>query len=151
MKRIKKLISGSTLLLITAAVLFGRLAYMNLRSDDPLPFGFQQYNAEAFAETQASGALIMVDVYASWCPTCLAQHKVLESLLKEPDLKEIKGFRINFDDDAHFLRAHGVNAQSTIIMFDGTQELSRSIGLTSKDAIQSQVRSALQQVKEPLS
>lgn len=151
MKRVRKFISGSALLLIVAAILLGRLAYMNLRSDDPLPFGFEQYEAAAFANAQASGALIMVDVYASWCPTCLAQHKVLESFLADPELKEIKGFRVDFDDDADFIRAHRVNTQSTIIMFDGTRELSRSVGLTNDDAIQSQVRAALEQVKEPLS
>lgn len=143
MPRLKKLFSGSALLLIIAAILFGRLAYMNIRSDDPMPYGFTQYDQAAFAEAQASGATILVDVYASWCPTCLSQHKVLEDLLKDPSYGNIVGFRVDYEGDPEFVGQYRVQAQSTIIMFNGEQEISRTIGVTSEKAINAQVTDAV--------
>lgn len=151
MSRLKKLFSGSALLLIIAAVLFGRLAYMNLRADDPMPYGFQQYEATAFQEAQKDGSLIMVDVYASWCPTCLSQHETLETLLETPEYDGVRGFRVDFDDDRDFIRAHRVNAQSTIIIYDGRQEISRTVGVTSADGIHSQLSQAVKRRSAPLS
>lgn len=151
MGRMKKLSSGSAILLIIAAVLFGRLAYMNVRADDPLPYGFQQYEAAAFEEAQKSGHLVMVDVYASWCPTCLSQHKSLERLLDNPDYENVIGFRVDFDDDQDFLRKYNVNAQSTIIMFDGESEISRTIGVTDEEAITNQLITALAVCAENMS
>ena len=151
MSRLKKLFSGSALLLIISAVLFGRLAYMNIRSDDPMPHGFQQYDSVAFQNAQKAGETILVDVYASWCSTCLSQHKVLEGLLKNPDYKGIRGFRVDYEGDADFVRSYRVNAQSTIIMFDGVREVSRTVGVTSAHGINTQVINALKQSSDPIS
>jgi len=151
MNRLKKLFSGSALLLIIAAVLFGRLAYMNIRAADPMPYGFQQYEAAAFQKAQEDGGIIMVDVYASWCPTCLSQHKTLETLLENPEYEGVRGFRVDFEGDLDFVKAHRVNAQSTIIMYDGTQEISRTIGVTNAEGIHAQVTQAVKRRSAPLS
>ena len=143
MSRVKKLFSGSAILLIISAVLFGRLAYMNIRSDDPMPYGFSQYEEAAFLEAQASGATILVDVYASWCPTCLSQHKVLEGLLQDPSYTNVIGFRVDYEGDPDFVRQHKVPAQSTIIMFNGEDEISRTVGVTSDSGIRAQVNDAV--------
>ncbi len=116
---------------------------MNIRPDDPLPAGFEKYTPDAFAAAQTSGATIIVDVYASWCPTCMAQHKVLDTLLQVPRYSEIKGFRVDYEGDRDFVRSHQVRVQSTIIMFRGEEEVSRSSGLTAAGPIHSQVDHAL--------
>lgn len=145
---LKKILSFSTIITLVAVVLFGRLIYMNVRADDPLPYGFQDYSVDSFAAAQAEGGLVMVDVYASWCPTCLAQHKVLDDLLSDPAYQNIKAFRVDFDDDISFISTHRVQAQSTIIMFNGSQELSRTIGSTSEQAIRSQLDAAVAQTTD---
>lgn len=140
----KKLVHSSTFIpLLIGAALGGRLLWMNIRSDDPLPYGFEQYTPGAFAAAQAAGGPIMVDVYASWCPTCKAQQTVLKDLLHEPRYAGIKGFRVDFDDDTEWDQAHRVAVQSTIIMFDGYRELNRSAGSTRSAAIHRQVDAAL--------
>jgi thioredoxin 1 len=35
------------------------------------------FTAERFAALQAEGAIILLDVYADWCPTCAQQQKIL--------------------------------------------------------------------------
>ena len=124
---------------------------MNIRDDDPMPYNVQQYSAAAFQDEQDAGHIIMVDVYASWCSTCLSQHKVLENLLQNPSYSEVKGFRVDFEGDLDFVRAHRVNAQSTIIMFNGSREISRTVGVTNDDGINAQVNSALAHQAERIS
>jgi thiol-disulfide isomerase/thioredoxin len=129
--------------LLIGLALGGNLLWMNVRSDDPLPAGFVQYTPEGFAAAQAAGGPIMVDVYASWCTTCKAQHAVLEDLLDDPRYAGIQGFRVDFEGDEEWVRAHRVYVQSTIIMFNGFEELNRSAGSTRKAAIHGQVDAAL--------
>lgn len=129
--------------LLIGLALGGNLLWMNVRSDDPLPAGFARYTPEGFSAAQAAGGPIMVDVYASWCTTCKAQHAVLKDLLDDPRYAGIKGFRVDFEGDAEWVRAHRVAVQSTIIMFSGFQELNRSAGSTRGATIRGQVDAAL--------
>lgn len=148
MKRIWKRITGSalTLPLLVLAAVGGNRLWMNIRPHDPLPARFEEYTPEAFQAAQAAGRTIMVDVYAVWCPTCKAQHKSLKTLLNDPRYESVAGFRVDFDVDRDFLRAHQVRGQSTILMFHGDQELSRSMGVTSGGMIRAQVDAALAEV-----
>jgi len=140
-KKLSQSVSFAPLLIGVA--LGGNLLWMNIRPDDPLPAGFVQYTPAAFEAAQAAGGPIMVDVYASWCTSCKAQHAVLESLLDDPRYAGIKGFRVDFEGDAEWVRAYRVSVQSTIIMFDGRTELNRSAGNTREAGIRGQVDAAL--------
>lgn len=142
---LRKKLSGSLSFapLLIGLALGGNLLWMNVRSDDPLPAGFVQYTPAAFAAAQAAGGPIMVDVYASWCTTCKAQHVVLDDLLDDPRYAGIQGFRVDFEGDEEWVRAHRVHVQSTIIMFNGLEELNRSAGSTRRAAIRGQVDAAL--------
>ncbi len=148
MKRMWKRITGSalTLPLIVLAAVGGNRLWMNIRPHDPLPARFEEYTPEAFQAAQATGRTIMVDVYAVWCPTCKAQHKSLKTFLNDPRYESVAGFRVDFDVHRDFLRAHQVRGQSTILMFHGEKELSRSMGVTSEGMIRAQVDAALAQV-----
>lgn len=129
--------------LLIGLALGGNLLWMNVRSDDPLPAGFVQYTPQGFAAAQAAGGPIMVDVYASWCSTCKAQQAVLNDLLDDPRYAGITGFRVDFEGDEEWVRAHRVYVQSTIIMFNGFEELNRSAGSTRGATIRGQVDAAL--------
>jgi thioredoxin 1 len=37
----------------------------------------ETFTPERFAALQAEGAIILLDVYADWCPTCAQQQKIL--------------------------------------------------------------------------
>jgi thiol:disulfide interchange protein len=129
-------------LVIVVGVAGPRL-YMNLRPPDPLPAGFTQYTPDAFAEAMATDQTILVDVYASWCPTCKVQHLALDTLLREPRFAAVRGFRVDFEDEAAFVKTHRVVTQSTLLIFRGGKEISRSVGLTWADDIQRQLDTAL--------
>jgi thiol:disulfide interchange protein len=134
-------------LLIVAAVVANRI-YMNVRPDDPMPYRFVQYSPSVWRDATAPGGLVLVDVYASWCPTCKAQHKVLDSLLIHPRYAEVRGVRVDFDRDREYRQGHRITAQSTILVFRGAEEISRSTGVTRAEAIRDQLDRALAAVPD---
>ena len=88
------------------------------------------YEAAAFAEAQQAGRTIVVDVSASWCPTCRAQAPTLEAMATEPALADAVLFKVDFDVEKDFLRQHNIPRQSTILVFNGATETARSIAET---------------------
>ena len=104
---------------------------------------FTNFTKEAFAQAQKDGKTVLVDVWASWCPTCKAQGPILGSLLDKPENKDVVMLRVNFDTQLDVLKALKVQSQSTLIMFKGTKETARSVGDTTADGIAKLVGSAV--------
>ena len=92
--------------------------------------GWAQYSPAAFARAQAAGKTIVVDVHATWCPTCRAQQPTLDALRGEPRLKNAVFVKVDFDTQKDFLRQYRIPRQSTILVFKGTRETARSIAET---------------------
>lgn len=88
------------------------------------------YSADAFSRAQSAGKTIVVDVHATWCPTCRAQAPILDSLRSEPQLKNAVFIKVDFDTEKAFLRQHRIPRQSTVLVFKGTRETARSIAET---------------------
>lgn len=99
--------------------------------------GFTSYDASSFEAAQTAGKTIVVDVHASWCPTCKAQEPILKSIAKDAKAKDVKFVRVNFDKDKAFLREHRIPRQSTILVFKGKQEVGRSIAETNRGRLTS--------------
>ena len=88
------------------------------------------YSADTFSRAQAAGKTIVVDVHATWCPTCRAQAPILDSLRSEPRLKSAVFIKVDFDTEKAFLRQHRIPRQSTVLVFKGSRETARSIAET---------------------
>lgn len=93
------------------------------------------YSAEAFKAAQASGSPILVEIHADWCPTCKAQSPILDKLTADPKFKDLKIFRVDFDDMKPVVRQFGAQMQSTLIVFKGAAEQGRSVGDTKQASI----------------
>ena len=104
---------------LAMTLLFGNFIWLNVRPDDPLPSGFEHYSPEGFRAAQRAGQTILVDVYAVWCTTCRSQQLALQGLMDDAPSGSWAAFRVDFDSDRDFLRTHGVQMQSTFIVFDG--------------------------------
>ena len=104
---------------------------------------FSNFTNEAFAAAQKDGKRVLVDVWASWCPTCKAQGPILKGLLEAPENKDVVMLRVNFDTQLDVLKAFKVQSQSTLIMFKGTKETARSVGDTDPGSIAKLVGSAV--------
>lgn len=93
------------------------------------------FDQKAFADAQAQGKSILVDISAPWCPTCAAQKPIIEKLSADPRFKDLTIFDVDFDSRKDVLRMFGAQSQSTLIVFKGATETGRSVGSTDADAI----------------
>ncbi|MDO7837209.1 thioredoxin family protein [Sphingobium sp. HBC34] len=101
--------------------------------------GWTTYSPDAFSRAQASGKTIVVDVHATWCPTCRAQEPILDALRSEPRLKNAIFVKVDFDTEKAFLRQHRIPRQSTVLVFKGTRETARSIAETRPEQLRAAV------------
>jgi thioredoxin 1 len=95
----------------------------------------QPFTRQAFLAAQDAGKSILVEIHASWCPTCQAQKPILGKLFGEPKFKNLAVFRVDFDSQKDEVRNFKARIQSTLITFKGTQEVARSVGDTNADSI----------------
>jgi len=98
---------------------------------------------EDFAAAQAADKPILIDVTASWCPTCRAQKPILAALLGEARFAEFVLFEVDYDRQKDVVRRFAVRMQSTLIVLRGQDELGRSIGDTNRASIVSLLEMAL--------
>lgn len=110
------------LLMAVAAIAGASAAHASPRWSD--------YNPAAFDRAQEAGRTIVVDVHATWCPTCKAQAPILDSMRSDPKLKKAVFFKVDFDKEKAFLREHRIPRQSTVLVFSGKKETARSIAQT---------------------
>ena len=61
---------------------------------------------------------------------------VIRELMGQSKYKDLPTFTIDFDRDSALLKAYHVDYQSTLIVLKGKQEVSRSLGDTSRDGME---------------
>jgi len=106
----------------------------------PVAQAGQPFDAAAFQSAQNAQKAILVDVAASWCPTCKQQHPTIQQIEKErPDLVV---YEVDFDTAKDLLKKFRVQYQSTLIVFRGTKEIARSTGETDPALIRALVAKA---------
>ena len=94
----------------------------------PVAWAGEPFDVKAFQASQAADKAILVDITASWCPTCRQQRPTVEQIEKErPDLVV---YEVDFDTAKDLLKQFRVQYQSTLIVFHGTKEVARSTGET---------------------
>lgn len=101
------------------------------------------FDAAAFEAAKKAGRPILVAVHADWCGTCRAQEPVIEALLRDPRNAGFVAFRVDFDKQRDVVRQFGVQWQSTLIVFKGGREVSRSTAAVEQSAIAAQLAKAL--------
>jgi thioredoxin 1 len=95
----------------------------------------QPFTRQAFQAAQSTGKSILVEIHASWCPTCQAQKPILGKLFADPKFKNLAVFRVDFDSQKDEVRNFKARIQSTLITFKGTTEIARSVGDTNSASI----------------
>jgi thiol-disulfide isomerase/thioredoxin len=88
----------------------------------------QPFEGKSFQQAQAAGKTILIDVTASWCPTCRQQRPIVEQI--ENERPNLVVYDLDFDSAKDALKHFRVQYQSTLIVFRGNQEIGRSTGDT---------------------
>ncbi|HEP6426298.1 TPA: thioredoxin family protein [Burkholderia cenocepacia] len=94
------------------------------------------FSQAEFDRLTHAGQSVVVDVSATWCPTCRAQKPILEKLMQQPAYKDVTLLSVDFDSEKSVVRAFKVGMQSTLVGFKGTQEVARSVGDTTEAGIE---------------
>ena len=101
------------------------------------------FTPAAFEAAQKAGKPILVDISATWCPTCKAQAPIIGELSSEARFKNLQIFTVDFDSQKDIVRSLKAQSQSTLIVFKGANEVGRSVGDTKKDSIAALLAKAL--------
>ena len=88
------------------------------------------YTPAAFDEAQKAGKSILVEIHATWCPTCKAQSSILSEIEKGADYNNLLVLHVDFDTQKDAVKRFDVRMQSTLITFKGGKETGRSVGDT---------------------
>jgi len=104
----------------------------------------QPFTPGVFQKAQQAGKPIVLDVWASWCPTCKQQEPTLSQILADPEFADLVFLRIDFDKDKALLRKLKVQQQSTLITYRGAKEIGRSTGETDPGALRNFVAKAIE-------
>ncbi len=122
-------------LALVAAWLWGGMALRAFRADDPLLNGWLPYEAAAFEQAVATGGPVIVEVYAPWCPTCIAQHQAFEEVWSRESWPELTAFRVDYDADKAFREANDVRSTGLLMLYRDGREVLRQPGLTTPEAV----------------
>ncbi|WP_027998231.1 thioredoxin family protein [Sinorhizobium arboris] len=118
-------------------------AFVTLAAATAFAGDLRPFETKAFEAAQRAGTAIVVDVWASWCPTCAAQEPIIEKLISSPEFSSVTVFKVDFDKQKEVVQALGAQRQSTLIAFKGASETARSVGDTDAASIEALFRSAL--------
>ena len=114
---------------LTAATL--ALATSLAAAAEPVP-----YSQKAFDQLAKDGRPVIVNVSATWCPTCKAQKPVVDALSRQAAYQEVAVLTVDFDADKPVLQQFKIGMQSTLVAFKGGKEVARSVGDASPAGIE---------------
>lgn len=95
----------------------------------------EAFTQERFESLQAEGALILLDVFAKWCPTCAKQQDVLGAYQEEHPDVPLHILQIDFDDQKKWVKKFKAPRQSTLILYQGEEQVWFNVAATSPDVI----------------
>jgi thiol-disulfide isomerase/thioredoxin len=101
------------------------------------------FNQKDFDQLTSAGKPVVLDISATWCPTCKAQKPILDGLMQQPAYQDVTLMTIDFDTNKPTLKKYKVTMQSTLVAFKGAKEVGRSVGDTTPDGIEGLIRKTL--------
>lgn len=101
------------------------------------------FNQKDFDSLTASGKPVVLDISATWCPTCKQQKPILEGLMNQPAYKDVTLMNIDFDANKPTLKKFKVAMQSTLVAFKGAKEVGRSVGDTTPEGIEGLIKKSV--------
>lgn len=95
----------------------------------------EPFSDERFTELQAAGEVVLVDVFADWCPTCARQQEILAEYRTENPDKAFTILEVDFDEDKDLVRRFRAPRQSTFLLFSGENQIWYSVAETRSERI----------------
>ncbi|RUO23017.1 thioredoxin [Aliidiomarina minuta] len=93
------------------------------------------FTESAYEQAKEDNKLVLIDVYATWCPTCRRQQDVLNDYFAENPDSEVVVFEVDYDDQKEWVSYFQAPRQSTLALYRGDERLWFSVAQTNKSAI----------------
>jgi thiol-disulfide isomerase/thioredoxin len=103
----------------------------------------EAFTQERFESLQAAGKIILVDVYATWCPTCQQQQQALSQFQAENPDSEFYVLVVDFDKDKEWVSEFRAPRQSTLLLYVGDKQHWFSVAETRYDVIAHELNKAI--------
>jgi thioredoxin 1 len=104
-----------------------------------------EITSENFAsEVLNSDKPVLIDFWAPWCMPCKIIAPSVEKLAEEMK-GSLKVLKANVDENPELANEFSVLNIPTLILFKSGQEVSRMIGVNSKEAIEAKIREAVEE------
>jgi thioredoxin 1 len=111
------------------------LTLMTILSFNLMAAEITDFTEEKFNTLQSENASILIDVKASWCPTCKKQEKVIEQYFKENPKSKITVLKVDYDKQKKWVKFFKAPRQSTIISYIGKEKIETTIAKKDKEDI----------------
>lgn len=134
-------LSRRSLLALAAIGLAATFGTAPARALDTTP-----YTPASLSAAQQSGKPFLIDFFATWCTTCRAQERVIESLREEsPAYRGIPIIRVDWDEEerGELVRSMQIPRRSTLVVMQGASELGRLVAATAPAEIRALLDKAL--------
>lgn len=103
----------------------------------------ESFTQERFEALQAAGEVVLIDVFATWCPTCKKQQEALTQFrAKNPDA-EFHILVVDFDKDKDWVRHFRAPRQSTLLLYVGDKQYWYSVAETRYEVIAEEINKAI--------
>lgn len=102
----------------------------------------EPFTQKRFEQLQQAGELILIDVHATWCPTCAKQGEILEAYQNEHPDRELTILNVDFDDQKKWVKHFKAPRQSTLILYRGEERVWFSVAETDRERIFAALNSA---------
>ena len=86
---------------------------------------YQTFSQGAYEKALADGKTVILDFHADWCPTCVANKKIIEAEFEANLDTNLVGFQVNYDTEREMKRAFNVTIQGMIIKTTALGEIGR--------------------------
>ncbi len=95
----------------------------------------EPFTMERFEALQQEGARILVDVYAPWCPDCRRQQEHLDAYQQAYPDSGLHILTVDFDNQKDYVTHFRAPRQSTLILFEGEEQVWFSVAETRREPI----------------
>ena len=97
------------------------------------------FTNEIFEKSQLDGKIVVIHSWNKTCVTCARQVKILNKA--QQDFKDIIFLSFEQTKDKEIAKFLSIDYWTTIVVYRGNKEVTRSIGQTNKEKIYSQINS----------
>lgn len=102
----------------------------------------QPFTETLYKQYQDSDSVFLVDVYATWCPTCKKQSQIIDQYFADNPDSKIQVLVVDYDDQKEWVSHFRAPRQSTLLLYKGNERLWFSVAETNKNKIFTQLKQA---------